>query len=133
MAVRDTEVGEALASGEDGVEVEHRLAHAHEHAVRERRAAVEAAEVERLVDDLRRCEVAREAHATGRAKRAVERAAGLRGDAQRAPPVAVAHQHRLDRMAVLGAEERLDRAVAARAILHNGERRERHVAGESLA
>ena len=47
----------------------------------------------------------------GRAERAGERAARLRRDADRAAAVAVAHQHRLHRMAVVRAEERLHRAV----------------------
>ena len=50
--------------------------------------------------------------AAGRAERAGERAARLRGDAHRAAAVAVAHQHRLERAAVGGAQQRLDRAVA---------------------
>jgi hypothetical protein len=33
--LRHAEVGQALAGGEHRIEVEHRLAHAHEHAVRE--------------------------------------------------------------------------------------------------
>ena len=45
-------------------------------------------------------------------KRARQRAARLRGQAQRAAPVAVAHEHGLDRPAVVRAEQRLDRAVA---------------------
>ena len=57
-------------------------------------------------------QVAREAHAAGRAERARQRAARLRGDADRAPPVAVAHQHRLQRPPVGGREQRLDGAVA---------------------
>ena len=76
---------------------------------------LEPAEVEHLVEDLRGAQVAAEAHRAGRAEGARERAARLRGDADRAAAVAVAHQHRLDRVAVGGAEERLHRAVARRA------------------
>ena len=49
----------------------------------------EPAEVERLVEDLPGRQVAAEAHLPGRAERAGERAAGLRGEAQRAPAVPV--------------------------------------------
>ena len=93
---------------EHGVEVHQRLAHAHEHEVVDR---LDAAEVQHLVEDLRRRQVAAELHRPGRAERARQRAARLRGDADRAAPVAVAHQHGLDRAPVGGAEQRLDRAV----------------------
>ena len=76
---------------------------------------LDAAEVQRLVEDLGRRQVAAELHRAGRAERAGQRAARLRGQAQRAAPVAVAHQHRLDRPAVVRVEQRLDRAVARRA------------------
>src|SRR5919112_1786304 len=49
-----------------------------------------------LVEDLGRGQVAAELHRAGGAERAGERAAGLRGDADRAPAVAIAHQHGLD-------------------------------------
>ena len=107
--VRDAEVRQPLAGREHGVEVQHRLAHAHEHAVVDR---LHAAEVKRLVEDLRGAQVAREAHCAGGAERARQRAARLRGHADRAPAVAVAHQHRLQRPPVGGREQRLDRAVA---------------------
>ena len=106
--MRDPEVGQAARGLDDVLEVQHRLAHAHEDAVVD---GLDAAEVQRLVEDLGGGEVAPEAHRAGRAERAGERAAGLGGDADRAAPVAVAHQHRLDRVAVVGAEERLDRPV----------------------
>ena len=128
-AIRDADVGEPPRRREHGVEVEHRLAHPHEDAVVD---GLEPAEVERLVDDLRRREVAPEAHLPGRAERARERAAGLRGDADRAPSVAVAHEHGLDRMAVGGAEERLHRAVRCLRLALDRERRERHLVGERL-
>ena len=57
--VRDAELRQPLARGEHLVEVQHRLAHAHEHAVVDR---LDAAEVKRLVEDLRGAQVAREAH-----------------------------------------------------------------------
>ena len=59
-----------------------------------------AAEVQRLVEDLRGGQVAAEAHLTGGAERAGQRAARLRGQAQRPAAVAIAHQHRLHRAAV---------------------------------
>jgi hypothetical protein len=107
--VGDPEIGQAVARGEDGVEVHERLAHAHEHGVVDR---LGAPEVQRLVEDLRGGEVAPEPHLAGGAECARQRAAALRGQAQRAAVVAVAHEHRLDRPAVVGAEQRLDGAVA---------------------
>ena len=53
----DAEVGQPLAGGEHGVEVHHRLAHAHEDGVVDR---LDAAEVKRLVEDLRGGQVAPE-------------------------------------------------------------------------
>ena len=50
-------VGQPLAGAEHGVEVHHRLAHAHEHAVVD---GLDAAEVQRLVEDLRGGQVAAE-------------------------------------------------------------------------
>ena len=108
-AVGDPDVGQALAGGKHVVEVEHRLAHAHEHAVV---IAPVRRKCKRLVDDLRRRQVAREPHAPGRAEGARQRTARLRGDADRAPPVAIAHQHRLQRAVIGGREQRLDGAVA---------------------
>ena len=51
------------------------------------------------------------------AERAGQRATRLRGQAQRAPSVAVAHEHGLDGPAVVGVEERLDRAVGGLGLL----------------
>ena len=100
--------GSAFAGGEHVVDVHRRLPHAHEDDVVDR---FDAAEVERLVEDLVGGEVAAELHLAGRAEGAGQRAARLRGDADRAPAVAVAHQHRLDRAPVGGVEERLHGAV----------------------
>src|SRR5712692_2936450 len=86
-----------------------------------------------LVENLRLREVAPEAHLAGRAERARERAAALRRDADRAPPVPVAHQHRLDGMAVTGAEQRLDGSVLRTRLVLDLERRERHALGEARA
>ena len=63
-----------------------------------------------LLDDLAGREVAPEPHRAGRAERARKRAAGLRGQADRAA-VAVPHRDGLDRVAVGGAQAQLDRAV----------------------
>ena len=78
---------ERLDGGEDAVEVEQRLAHAHEHDVREALAVrgQPPGGVADLVDDLGRLEVAPEAELAGRAERAADRAAGLARDAQRVP------------------------------------------------
>ncbi len=68
-AVGDADVGEAFTGGENVVEVEHRLAHAHEDAVVD---GLDAAEMKRLVEDLRGGEVACEFHAAGGAEGAGE-------------------------------------------------------------
>ena len=122
--------GSALAGGEDGVDVHRRLPHAHEDDVVDR---LQAAEVERLVEDLVGAQVAAELHLAGGAEGAGQRAAGLRGEADRAAPVAVAHQHRLDRPPVAGVEERLDRAVVGLRLGLEAQGRERHGGGEALA
>ena len=127
VAVADPELGQPPAGLEHGVEVHHRLAHAHEHGVVD---GPGAAEVQRLVEDLRGGQVASEAHLAGGAEAAGERAARLRGQAQRAPAVAVAHQHRLHGPAVVGAHQRLDRAVAGVRLVLDGQARERHPLGE---
>ncbi len=94
---------------------------------------LEAPEVERLVEDLGRRQVAAELHRPGRAERARERAARLGRDADRAAAVAVAHQHRLDRVAVVGAEERLHGAVLRLLLVGDRERRERDGVAQGLA
>ena len=58
-AVGDAEVGQLPRRAEDVVEVHHRLAHPHEHEVVER---LDAAEVQDLVEDLARGQVAAELH-----------------------------------------------------------------------
>jgi hypothetical protein len=107
--LRDAQVGQALAGREHVVEVHHRLAHAHEDGVVD---VVEAPEVQGLVEDLARGQVAPELHLPGGAEAAGQRAARLRREAQRAPVVAVAHEDGLTGPPVVCAEERLDRAVA---------------------
>ena len=59
LAGGDAELGQPLAGAEHGVEVHQRLAHAHEDRVVD---GLLAAEVQRLVEDLRGGEVAAEAH-----------------------------------------------------------------------
>ena len=71
--------------------------------------------------------------APGRAERARQRAARLRGDADGAAAVAVAHQHGLDGAAVVGVEQRLDRAVGGVRLVDELERGERHLGGQPLA
>ena len=109
-AVGDADVGQLARGVQHVVEVHHRLAHPHEHEVVD---GLDAAEVQHLVEDLARGQVAAELHRAGGAERARQRAARLRGHADRAAAVAVAHQHGLDRAAVVGVEQRLDRAVDA--------------------
>ena len=126
----DAEVGQQGAGGEHRVEVHRRLPHAHEDDVVDR---LDAAEVERLVEDLVGAQVAAELHLAGGAEGAGQRAAGLRGEADRAAAVAVAHQDRLQRAPVGGAEERLDGAVVGASLGVDGQRRERHRVLEALA
>ena len=123
----DSEVGQAARGGEDLVEVQERLAHPHVDDVVHR---LVPSEVECLVEDLEGREVPAEPHRSRRAERARERAAGLGREAERSPPVAVAHEHGLDRVAVLRAEERLHRPVLRLALGDDLERRERHRLGE---
>ena len=129
-AMRDAEIGEAARRLQDVVDVEHRLAHAHEHDVVDR---LDAAEVERLVEDFRGGQVPAEAHLAGRAERARERAAGLGRETDRPAPVSVAHQDGLDQLAVGGVEERLQRPVARLRLALDLERREGDVSRQLRA
>jgi len=123
----DAQLGQARTGAEHAVEVQERLAHAHEHGVVDR---ICAAKMQGLVEDLGGRQVAPELHLPGRAERARERAARLARQAERAAAVAVAHQHRLHRPAVGGLEERLGRAVARDRLAHVAQRGERHLVGE---
>ena len=78
---------ERLDRRQHPVEVEQRLAHAHEHDVGEVAAVGRepALRVARLVDDLGDLEVAPEPELARRAERAADRTAGLARDAQRVP------------------------------------------------
>ena len=125
--VCDPEVRQAPSRREDVVEVQHRLAHPHEDTVVD---GLDPPEMQRLVEDLGGGQVPAEAHRARRAERAGQRAARLRGDADRAAPVAIAHEHRLHGVAVLRAEERLDRAVARFGLCGRLEGRERHLLGQ---
>ena len=91
---------------EDGVQVEQRLAHSHEHHVGQSRAlgGQQSHGRPRLVHDLGRCEVAAEADAAGNAERAAQRAADLARHAQRGP-APVAHEHALEAQAVRRLQE----------------------------
>ena len=88
-----------MSVGVDGLPVHHRLAHAHEHDVRDGDRRIEQAHLAHLTGDLERGEVAAEAHRAGRAKRALQRASGLRRDAQR-HAIALGNRDGLDRLAV---------------------------------
>ncbi len=79
-----------------------------------------AREVARLIEDLGRGQVAREAGLTGRAKRARVRAAGLARDADRVAVAVVLHEDGLDFVAVVQAEEALRRLSVARMLDHDG-------------
>ena len=79
-------------------------------------------EDEGLAGDLRRVEIAYEAGMAGGAEGAVQRAAGLRGDADR-DAVAVAQEHGLDGLSIAQAEQDLARAgLFGAAFLEEGQR-----------
>jgi hypothetical protein len=128
--VGDPHVRQALACRENVVEVHQRLAHPHEDGVVH---GLLAAEVQRLVEDLGRGQVAAEAHGACGAERARQRAAGLARYAQRAAPVAVAHEHCLDGAAVVGLEERLLGPVGGERLVDRPQRGERHLVRELCA
>jgi hypothetical protein len=119
----DAEVGQCARGFEHRVEVEHGLAHPHEHGMVD---GLDASEVQGLVDDLRRGEVPAEAHVSGRAERAGKWTARLRREAERASPIAVAHEHGFDRVALMRTEKRLHRPVARLRLVRELQGRERH-------
>ena len=127
--MRDPDLGEPPGRREDPIDVHQGLAHPHEDEVVH---GLRPAEVEHLVEDLPRGEVPSEGHPPGRAERARQRAPGLRRDADRAAPIPVAHQHRLDRVPVGGLEEGLHGAVARTLLGLGRQRRERDLGGERL-
>ena len=126
----DANVGQAPRGVEDLVDVHQRLSHAHEDEMVQ---GLGAAEVEHLVDDLGGREIASERHRPRGAERAREGAARLRGDADRAATVPVAHQDGLDGMAVVRAKERLHGAVGRRLLRLGDEGRERELRSEPRA
>jgi hypothetical protein len=130
VRVRDADVREALAGSEHRVEVHERLAHSHEHGVVD---GLLAAEMERLVQDLGRRQVAPEPHPPGGTEGARERAARLARHAQRAPSVAISHQHGLHRSAIARLEERLFGAIRRERLAHRPQRRERHLLLQAIA
>jgi hypothetical protein len=112
-------VVERLDRGEDTIQVEEWLAHAHEHDVGESAPVGRepACRVANLVQDLGRLEIAGQPELTGRAEWAADRAPGLGRDAQRvsfAPTrrARIVHQHRLDERPVGQPMEGLLRCAA---------------------
>ena len=79
--------------------VEQRLPHAHEDDVGRQVRRIAKHDLPHLARDLEGGQVSPEAHPAGGAERALERAAGLRGDAKR-PAAPGGDQDRLDRLAV---------------------------------
>ena len=117
-AARDVEaevVEHDAHRGHHVAEVGERLAHAHQHHVGDgpqaaRLEAELAVGEPHLADDLVGGEVAVEALLRGRAERAVERAAHLRGDAERAA-VGLRDEHHLEGLHAVGAQQPLAGAV----------------------
>src|SRR5688500_4353545 len=99
---------------------------------RAERLLVEQRELAHLPGDLEDVQVALEAHHAGRAERALERAPGLRRDAER-EAVAVRDGDGLDRLTVREAEEELPRAVARPLVGDELQARQREVLGQRLA
>ena len=107
-------VVQRLHGREDPVEVQQRLAHAHEHDVGQPLAVRRepASGVAGLVDDLGRLEVAPEAELARGTERTAHGAAGLAREAQRVPlprraAGRVVHQDGLDELAVIESMEGL--------------------------
>ena len=121
-AVGRDEFGEDLDRPPHALDVEQRLAHAHEDDVQPlgRQAAV-GADGQHLGHDLARREVAARAPVAGDAEGAGERAAGLAGDAEGVAPL-VGDVHGFDGGAVVQAEEIFARAV--RRLVARGHRRQ---------
>src|SRR5439155_14293511 len=92
-----------------------------------------AAEMERLVEDLRRRQISPKTHLARGAERAREGAAALRGDADRAPTVPEPHQYGLDGMPVPGSKQRLDRAVMRASFALELECRKWQLVGQSAS
>ena len=105
----DAQLGQPLAGREHRVEVQERLAHAHEHGVVDRRPCAGSAAPGR--GSPRSLRLRPKLHRAGGAEGAGQRAARLAREAERAAAVAVAHEHRLERAPVVRVEERLLGAV----------------------
>ncbi len=119
------------------VEVEHGLAHAHEHhvgddALRARGIAQLAIGEPQLADDLVRGEVAVEALLAGGAERAVEHAARLARHAQRGA-ADLGNEHRFHRVGAVDLDQPLARAVRGGLVAHDLRRRDAGGLGEPLA
>src|SRR5690606_32436315 len=117
-----------LRDGHDVAVVRERLAHAHEDDVRDLDGRDLAPRKHDLAEDLRNAEVAVEALAPGRAERAVERAAGLRGDAERRA-ARLRNEDRLDGLTRADVEEPLAGAVRRALVTQHVGRRD---LGDSL-
>ena len=118
--------GRALRKSEqrDGTghvsEIQQRLAHAHHHNVGEALIPLgeELADLQELIDDLGRREVADESHPPGSAELAVQGTAHLGGKAGSAAP-ALDNQDCLNPLTLRQLEEKLDRLAIARLLLRN--------------
>ena len=123
----------------DVVVVEQRLAHAHQHdvgeqalAARRRPLAVGVARHQDLADDLAGGQIAHQALRAGVAERAGQRAADLRGEAERAA-ILLGDEHGLRLVAVGEAQQPLARAVVGALLQADAGPLEREALREPLA
>ncbi len=133
-----------LERGDDVVEIGQRLAHAHHHHVGDRMAPMldpgrgdavgeqRAIGMPQLPDDLADAQVAVEALLSGRAECAVERATGLRRDAQRAA-IGFRNVNGLDRVRVADVEQPFARAVGRGRVANDRRGADLGIARERLA
>ncbi len=112
--------------------VEERLAHAHEYDVGRLHGLGREQQLAHLPRDFPRLQIALEAHRSGRAEAAAQRAARLRRDAQR-PTRPFRNQHRLDGLSVRQAPQHLLGAVPRHLAHLEGERGERPLGVQRLA
>ncbi len=111
----DPVVGDSLHRGEDGIEVQHRLAHAHEDEGAQAASGGGglAAERDELLGHLAGGEVAFETRARGRAEIAAHRASDLRGHATGgALRIKIRHEHAFHGASVGEPQQQLHGAVA---------------------
>src|SRR5690606_38054782 len=125
-------VEQELRDRDDVAIVRERLAHAHEDHVRDLEGSDLAPRERDLADDLGDRKVTVEALPPGRAERAIERAAGLRGDAERAA-VRLGNENGLDRLPRADVEQPLARAVRRALLADHPRRRELGDLREPLA